>query len=255
MTAAEKAKLEDADAKWVRPEQALIDRWNTLCEIATYNYLTPTGSISRKSVGQYNESTGYFEAYDHFFDIDAQEAMNIIEFSNSWLGEQDNANNPFGGNYFHCSPQRSNARIQFPMPVSLNISLRGIGLNGNPKALAMCYYYHNRPVPVSNLRQYNVEWCPTPMDVSSIDWSANYFEGFYDFGNTGRIKYILLHNLKCDLPLQRCPYIEMECIEYAVSHAANEKPITITLHPDVYARLTDELIVQAAEKQITFATT
>ena len=38
-------------------------------------------------------------------------------------------------------------------------------------------------------------------------------------------------------------------------NAANTTPITITLHPDAYARLTDEIITAATAKQINFVTT
>lgn len=70
----------------------------------------------------------------------------------------------------------------------------------------------------------------------------------------GGVKYILLHNLKCDWPLERCANIEIVCIEYAVDHAANTKPITITLHADAFARCTPELLAKAAEKNITITT-
>ena len=47
-----------------------------------------------------------------------------------------------------------------------------------------------------------------------------------------------------------------------VEHAYNTSPVTITVHADVYAKLTDEsntdwhaLMTSAAAKNITFATT
>ena len=51
------------------------------------------------------------------------------------------------------------------------------------------------------------------------------------------------------------PKLRLECWAYMIEHAANTTAITITVHPDAYARLTDELIEQAADKQITFTTT
>lgn len=50
------------------------------------------------------------------------------------------------------------------------------------------------------------------------------------------------------------PLLSLASIQYMIDNAYNTSPITITLHPDAYARLTDELIAQATEKQITFAT-
>jgi len=57
------------------------------------------------------------------------------------------------------------------------------------------------------------------------------------------------------------PLIKLNCFVLLITNALNAVPITITVHPDVYAKLTDinntewnALLTQAAEKQITFAT-
>ena len=58
------------------------------------------------------------------------------------------------------------------------------------------------------------------------------------------------------------PNLTLETVSFAVSQSANTTPITITVHPDVYAKLTDEanaewhqVLIDAAAKNITFATT
>ena len=66
---------------------------------------------------------------------------------------------------------------------------------------------------------------------------------------------ITLWSLKCSIAFSDCALLSLTSIRYMVDNAANTTPITITLHPDAYARVTEELIAQAAEKQITFATT
>lgn len=50
-------------------------------------------------------------------------------------------------------------------------------------------------------------------------------------------------------------------MQYMIDNAANTAAITVTVHPDVYAKLSDEtnaewhaLLAQAAEKNIIFAT-
>lgn len=55
--------------------------------------------------------------------------------------------------------------------------------------------------------------------------------------------------------------IKCECIQYLIENAANTDAITITVHPDVFAKLTDEtntdwhpLLALAAEKNISFGT-
>lgn len=58
-----------------------------------------------------------------------------------------------------------------------------------------------------------------------------------------------------DFNLSNASKVTYDSIEYMVSNAVNTSPITITLHPEAYARVTDDLFALAAEKNITFATT
>ena len=69
------------------------------------------------------------------------------------------------------------------------------------------------------------------------------------------LEEIRIKNLKSNIFFADSPLLSLTSIQYMVDNAANTTPITITLHPDAHARLTEELISQAAEKQITFATT
>lgn len=69
------------------------------------------------------------------------------------------------------------------------------------------------------------------------------------------LEEIRIKNLKSNIFFADSPLLSLASIQYMVDNAANTSPITITLHPDAHARLTEELIAQAAEKQITFATT
>lgn len=83
-----------------------------------------------------------------------------------------------------------------------------------------------------------------------------------------------ISNLKISLDLSKCPLINLTSWQGLVSRAANTDAITVTVHPDVYAKLTGDttnaaaaalsadelaqwqaLVAQATEKQITFATT
>lgn len=69
------------------------------------------------------------------------------------------------------------------------------------------------------------------------------------------LENIRLSYLSVNISFADSPLLSLASIQYLVDHAKNKSPITITLHPDAHARLTEELIAQAAEKQITFATT
>lgn len=59
----------------------------------------------------------------------------------------------------------------------------------------------------------------------------------------------------------RFPDCDWEAVLWVSNKAANTAAITVTVHPDVYAKLSDEtnaewhaLLAQAAEKNIIFAT-
>lgn len=69
-----------------------------------------------------------------------------------------------------------------------------------------------------------------------------------------------LVRLKCNINLGDVPLMSTRSAETLVNYAANTEPITITVHPDVYAKMDVEqkwmdLVDAAAAKQITFATT
>ncbi len=66
---------------------------------------------------------------------------------------------------------------------------------------------------------------------------------------------IYLYHLKYNVSLPGAPALSLESIQFAINNAINTSPITITLHPDAYARVTDEIFTLAAEKNITIATT
>ena len=68
------------------------------------------------------------------------------------------------------------------------------------------------------------------------------------------LEEIRIKNLKSNIFFADSPLLSLTSIQYMVDNAANTTPITITLHPDAYARLTDEIITAATAKQINFAT-
>lgn len=94
--------------------------------------------------------------------------------------------------------------------------------------------------------------------------SLDFFEGAVPgvpFRGCSRLEEIHFHRLKTNLNLQNLPAIRHDCMKELIEHAANTSAITITVHPDIYARLTDTantewhpLLTAAAARQITFAT-
>lgn len=82
-----------------------------------------------------------------------------------------------------------------------------------------------------------------------------------NFQECKNLEEIRVRRLKTDINFSSSPKLSLASLQYIVDNAANTGPITVTVHPDVYAKLTDEanaewhvLTALASEKNITFAT-
>lgn len=80
--------------------------------------------------------------------------------------------------------------------------------------------------------------------------------------NAPNLEVLEISNLKISLDLSKCPLINLTSWQGLVANAANTSEITVTVHPNVYAKLTDTtntdwyaVTEAAAAKQINFATT
>jgi len=95
------------------------------------------------------------------------------------------------------------------------------------------------------------------LDVSNMTSPIYYPTFMLD----GRLEDVWISGLKYSANFQDCKSLSLASLQYLVDNAANTTAITITVHPDVYAKLTDEadaewhvLTALASEKNITFAT-
>lgn len=76
--------------------------------------------------------------------------------------------------------------------------------------------------------------------------------GAFDFCLS--LEEVRIKNLAKSLNLASSPKLSLDSVAFMVQNAANTSPITITLHTDVFAKLTGELLAAAAEKNITLTT-
>lgn len=74
-------------------------------------------------------------------------------------------------------------------------------------------------------------------------------------GTLPNLTTFLLTRARCSFDISCAPKISLDSINFWITSAINASAITITLHPDAYARVTDELFALAAEKNITIAST
>ena len=112
----------------------------------------------------------------------------------------------------------------------------------------------NRPlVPISNARRLfqNCESLKCIYGVLTFTPNADVFEAFRLCLSLEEVR---IKDLAKSLNLESSPKLSLDSVDFMVQNAANTSPITITLHTDVFAKLTGELLAAAAEKNITLTT-
>ncbi len=94
------------------------------------------------------------------------------------------------------------------------------------------------------------------------------------FSHTAALEEVRIYKIAYNISFVNSPLLSLASLQYLVTNAANTSTITITVHPDVYAKLTgdttnaaaaaltteelaqwQQIITDGAAKQITFATT
>ncbi len=114
-------------------------------------------------------------------------------------------------------------------------------------------------------------YCEALKTINGVLYSSNGYANCFD--SCYALENIRITQLKSNISLRYCPKISIDSIEFMIDNAANTATITITVHPNVYAKLVgdtgnaaaalsaDELtawgavLTSALAKNITFATT
>lgn len=82
--------------------------------------------------------------------------------------------------------------------------------------------------------------------------SGSNLSGVFEYCQS--LEEVRIKNLGKSLQIAQSPKLSLDSVAFMVQNAANTSPITITLHTDVFAKLTGELLAAAAEKNITLTT-
>lgn len=234
-------KIQEQDALWVRPPQSFIDQWNAKC----------VNSI--KKFGFYNLYTGFCEC-NGLKDITYEQALDIDA-----VGVLRNGGSSSNISYRNCTkirtvlPRISNGET-VTMPTFMgctNIEVLpsfygSIGSNsfygctklriiGDPELDILTMYNINNVIPSDSVRP------------------------FYNCQSLEIVYGTIRGNNNIDV--RWSPKLTLENFQWWIDKALNTEPISITVHPDVFSKLTDpnnaewhQLSLDAAEKQIAFAT-
>lgn len=233
VTAAERADIEkaEAEAESMEPPQSFIDGWNE----------------AAGSCGTFNEDTGYFEL-NGLTDITYEQALYIYRHTAQ------------GGRFGQTSWNHLSFRTNLP--------IQGFGnTNAANEAFRECtsvetinlpttYGKHCRLSVISRMFQQCVKLeaiIGAPIYVWKVAGNSNVNNAFYMCHKLKEVR--IVWNCNYNISFSDSPLLSYDTIEYFITNATNTAAITITLHPDAYARVTDEIFALAAEKNITIATT
>lgn len=229
VTAAERSAIETADAKWTRPPQSFIDLWNNAC-------IDPR---TKRAVGRYNESTGYFEL-NGLTDITYQQAMDIYRYtSGAFPGNVvEGSNNTYGY-----------AKFRTNLPPN--------GVTHVLEIYAM--FYHNESLEVVRLPQYYSDGvhlhkntraafygCYKLKEILNVMLAPQCSSSSKTWGDTFykcvSLETVRIKNLYGNISFATNPLISSDSISYLVENrtTAHTDVITVTVHADTFAKLTGD---------------
>lgn len=197
-----------------------IDMWNTVCGV----------------LGQYNKETGFFEL-NGLTDLTYEDAIKIMSYSKHW-------------SYYHFSINSSTNKLK----IRTNLTPQGYS-NTKVNSFNMLFY-NQTDIEVINLDSLSLELgynygilaneayaekvfmnCTNlhtiygNIDVSNMsllnDW----------FNNDSKLVDVRLKMLKKNVSFKDCSLLSLDSLSYIIQNRGSDNSITITVHPDIYAKL------------------
>lgn len=206
-----------------------IDLWNNAC-------IDPCTNPPR-AVGQYNESTGYFEL-NGLTDITYQQAMDIYRYTSNGVRLDGEKITVYGFAQFRTNlpPSSGSYWVTINSLFYSNSILEvvrlpqyyssGVQLNSNTRdAFGGC----NKLREIINVMK-------APSHVSdSYTWHETFYKCF-------ELETVRIKNLYGNISFAQSPLISSDSISYLVENrtTAHTDVITVTVHADVFAKLTGD---------------
>lgn len=205
-------------------------------------------------VSDFNEESKLFKLYD-IDDIDYEEALRIDMLS----GTPYMASKEMTSAYFSTNNLMSRMEMRTLFPIGLIWASAVNMFYANHHLEVLCFTGPHDAATISNATSMFAACEKLRRIIGKITFTGNCND---TFGGCKALEEVSLHQLAVSVSFAHSPKLSLDSISYMVANAANAQPITITVHSDVYAKLTDEsntewhaLIEQAAEKNIMFTTT
>lgn len=223
---------------------------------------TPPENIGRTALtplyetagAAYNDDTGYYEL-NGLTDI-TEEQMREIYFECAGVTN--------GLDYEMSLAYKRGIRTTLKNWTNTGGFFLGIKINGccmNCSKLEVFDPLRNGSIIYSSSIRYAFRFCSRLRTiVPTLRVSSANDELVETFRACAALETVKLQGLKKDVSFADSPKISLESLQYLVDNAENSSAITVTVHADVYAKLTDEgneqwcaVNTAAQEKQISFA--
>jgi hypothetical protein len=216
-TESEKTTYESTESTWEKPSDELIAQWKA----------------AMGGHGTYNEATGYFEAYDFLKDITAAQVRQIFAV------EQQRVMYTATDKYRYA-----NMRCNIPQAYFNN----QWGFEGGNTFLQckaevlFCWGYKPGSAAFSN--------CTNLRKIIGMRIIGN--SGSGTFANCKALEWVTFafDMYGGTVYLDVCSKLDPECIK-TITRSNTTSTATIRLHPDVFAKLTDEQIEYATSMNVT----
>lgn len=235
VTESEKTSIENNDAKWVEPPQSFIDMYDTM-----------SGSY-----GTYNSNTGYFEL-NTLTDLTYEETRQIVKHS---VIHTASTRRLFGHVYTGCRTffvcrtyGQDDLTDMFAYENNLEVIRISTGYGSHTNATGINNFILNCSKLKTILGNIYIDSLTT--GTLNPAYGASNLETLY------------LYHLQTNLNMSTNPKLNLDCIVKLIENRSSiQKNITITVHPDIYSKISDEtneewhqLVDLAANKNITFVT-
>lgn len=204
-----------------------IDLWNNAC-------IDP---LTKRAVGRYNESTGYFEL-NGLTDITYQQAMNIYRYTSDGVRLDGEKIIVYGFAQFRTNlPPSSGAYwIQINNLFSLNRILE----------VARLPQYYSSGVKLKPNNRSAFEGCYKLREIINVMEAPSHVSDSYTwygtFSGCFELETVWIKGLYGNISFAHSPLISSDSISYLVENrtTAHTDVITVTVHADTFAKLTGD---------------
>lgn len=221
-----------------------IDMWNERCQYV---------KGEEYAHGKYNEETGYFEL-NGITDITYEEALRIYAVPDGKMTNNAEANKVV----YH---QIHNVRTVFPVSGSYWLYMPEAFTNCEEIEVIRFLTYYNQRMTIKKLDNTNKDVANLDKHIIQLHNCTKIFSSGYNpnlkkilgvyseyladistiAASLTKLEQWYLRDIKHNITfLKYNEVFEMKCWQYMIENAANTIPITITVHPNVYAKLLGE---------------